>query len=426
MKSRLRNLLLMTAAVFAFGVNASIASAQDMAGMNMPKPKAKPKAKQTVKAKPKAKAKTAAKAKPKTPKSKPKARPNAKPTEKMNMPMPSPTPTPMDMPMPKSSPSPSPTPMPMPMDMPMPKSSPSPSPTAMPMEMPMNMPMPAPTVTPSPGMPMEMPMPTPLPTVQPTPKPMDMDMPPPTPLGNPPRGDARKQTTLGNLSPGEDFGEPVADNERYGSTLFDVLEFRPGRNGNSDFLWDIEGWYGTDKNRFFYKTEGEQNANRSEYNVDLQLLYARLISPYFNFQTGIRFEARKYRGTNIVRPHAVFGFEGLAPYFIRLESGIFIDPKGKVSGRLTLTKDYLLTQRLIMQARFETSAAIQQVERFGTGRGLNDMEIGFRFRYEMRRKFAPYVGVVFAQSFFGTADLVRQEGGNPGQIRFVTGVRTFF
>lgn len=416
MKARLRNLLLMTAAVFSLGVDASAASAQDMPGMNMPKAKPKPKAKTAVKAKPNGKAKTA---KPKAPKAKPKARPKASPSA-MNMPMPSPTPTP--------------TQPPMQMDMPMPKSSPSTSPTPMPMEMPMNMPMPAPTLSPSPSpspmhMPMEMAMPTPTPTAQSTPMPIDMTVPgmnTPRPSPTPPTGGGQKQTTLGNLSADEGFGEPVADNERYGSTLFDVLEFRPGRNGNSDFLWDIEGWYGTDKNRFFYKTEGEQNATRSEYNVDLQLLYARLISPYFNFQTGIRFEARKYRGANIVRPQAVFGFEGLAPYFIRLESGVFIDPKGKVSGRLTLTKDFLMTQRLIMQTRFETSAAIQRVERFGNGKGLNDMEIGFRFRYEMRRKFAPYVGVVFARSFFGTADLVRQEGGNPGQIRFVTGLRTFF
>lgn len=302
------------------------------------------------------------------------------------------------------------------------KTAPTPTPTPVPM----NMPMPSPSPM---EMPMEMPTPTPKPTVTPTPKPMDMDVPTPTPTPKPspilsPSGGGKR--TLPNLSSEKDFPEPVADNERYGSTLFDVFEFRPGRRGNSDFVWDIEGWYGTDNNRFFYKSEGEHNASKSEYDVDLQLLYARLISPYFNFQTGIRFEARKFRGANIVRPQAVFGFEGLAPYFIRLESGVFIDPKGKVSGRLSLTKDFLMTQRLIMQARFETGAAIQRVERFGIGRGLNDMEIGFRFRYEMRRKFAPYVGVTFARSFFGTADLVRQEGGSPNRIRFVMGVRTFF
>jgi copper resistance protein B len=257
---------------------------------------------------------------------------------------------------------------------------------------------------------------------------MSMPMPTPTPPANPspPGGSGGGQTkTLPNLS--KNFPPPVSDNERYGSFLFDVLEFRPGRGGDSDFRWDIEGWYGTDYNRFFIKSEGERNtAFKADYDIDLQLLYSRLISPYFNFQAGVRFETQTFRGANVTRPQAVVGFEGLAPYFIELESGVFIDPKGNVSGRLSLTKDFLFTNRLIMQARFETNAAIQQVERFTTGRGLNNIEAGFRFRYEFRRRFAPYVGVSFDRSFFGTARLVRQDGGDPKQIRFVTGVRMFF
>lgn len=302
----------------------------------------------------------------------------------------------------------------MPMPSPTPKSTPKPSPS--PTEMPtrMNMPMPSPTVTPSP-----------------TPKQMDMNMPGmnmPTPSPTPPTNPSTSggQTkTLPNLS--EEFPEPVADNERYGSLLFDVLEFRPGRGGDSDFRWDIESWYGSDYNRFFIKSEGERNtAFKADYDIDLQLLYSRLISPYFNFQTGIRFETQTFRAKNVTRPQAVFGFEGLAPYFIELESAAFVDAKGNISGRLSLTKDFLFTQRLIMQTRFETNLAIQKVERFTTGRGLNNIELGFRFRYEFRRKFAPYVGVTFDRSFFETARLVRQDGGSPKQIRFAIGVRMFF
>jgi len=311
-------------------------------------------------------------------------------------------------------------------------------------DMPMNMPRPSPkpTATPSPSptpknIPMDMPLgtptPSPKPTVQPTPKPMDMNMPgmnmpmpSPTPSANPSTGD-ENQTTLPNLSPDNDFGEPVADNERYGSTLVDVLEFRPRRGGDSDFRWDIEGWYGTDKNRFWYKSEGERNtAFKADYDIDLQLLYGRLISPYFNFQTGVRFETQTFRGANVTRPQAVVGFEGLLPYFIELESAVFIDPKGKVSGRASLTRDLLLTNRLIMQARFETNAAVQKVERFTTGKGLNNIEAGLRLRYEFRRKFAPYIGVTFDRSFFETADLVRAEGGDPSQIRFAAGIRLLF
>jgi len=63
--------------------------------------------------------------------------------------------------------------------------------------------------------------------------------------------------------------------------------------------------------------------------------------------------------------------------------------------------------------------------RFGVGRGLNDIEPGLRLRYEIRRKFAPYVGISYDQRFFGTADLVRQDGGDPKQLRFVAGVRVW-
>lgn len=298
------------------------------------------------------------------------------------------------------------------MPMPTPKATPKPSPK----QTPSATPKPSPTPTP-----MEMPMETPTPTATPTP--MQMEMPTSTPSPS----IAGEKQTLPNLKPNKDFGEPVADDERYGSILFDVLEFRPGRGGDSDFRWDIEGWYGTDKNRFFYKSEGERNtAFKADYDIDLQILYSRLISPYFNFQTGVRFETQTFRGANVTRPQMVVSFEGLAPYFIELESGIFIDPKGNVSGRLSLTKDILFTNRLIMQTRFETNAAIQRVERFTTGKGLNNIELGFRFRYEIRRKFAPYLGVSFDRSFFETANLVRQEGGDPSQIRLTAGVRMFF
>ena len=51
--------------------------------------------------------------------------------------------------------------------------------------------------------------------------------------------------------------------------------------------------------------------------------------------------------------------------------------------------------------------------------------LGFRLRYEIWRKFGPYVGVSFDWSFFDTADLVRADGGDPSQVRFVAGVRAW-
>lgn len=96
-----------------------------------------------------------------------------------------------------------------------------------------------------------------------------------------------------------------------------------------------------------------------------------------------------------------------------------------LSARLSATKDLQLTQRLILQPRVETNAAVQRVERFTTGAGLNNLELGLRLRYEIWRKFGPYAGVSFDWSFFDTAKLVRADGGDPRQVRFLAGLRVW-
>ncbi|WP_275689230.1 copper resistance protein B [Nitrosomonas sp. HPC101] len=59
----------------------------------------------------------------------------------------------------------------------------------------------------------------------------------------------------------------------------------------------------------------------------------------------------------------------------------------------------------------QSHAAVQKVEKFTTGQGLNNIELGFRLRYEIRREIAPYIGISYDRSFFRTADFVRECGG---------------
>ena len=239
-----------------------------------------------------------------------------------------------------------------------------------------------------------------------------------------------QQGTLSNLPPPRNWPAPVNDQEHRLFTLVDVLEYRPktgGSQGHDDYRWDIEGWYGGDYNRLWFKSEGQKDtAFKADYDVDFQLLYGRFIQKYYDFQIGPRVETQTFRGRNVTRGLGVIGIEGLVPYNYEFESALFIAQNGAVSARLSLTKDMLLTQRLILQTRFETNAAIQRVEEFTTGSGLNNLEFGIRLRYEIRRELAPYVGISLDRSFGETATLVRQDGGNPTQIRFVAGVRMWF
>ena len=235
--------------------------------------------------------------------------------------------------------------------------------------------------------------------------------------------------TRPNVSPQQDWPLPVNDQAHHLFTLVDVLEYRPKTGGEStnDYRWDVEGWYGGDYNRLWFKSSGQRDtAFKADYDVDVQLLYGRFIQKYYDFQIGPRVETQTFRGRNVTRGLGAIGIEGLVPYNYALEATTFIDQNGAVSARLTLTKDLLLTERLILQSRFETNAAIQRVEEFTTGSGLNNLEFGARLRYEIRREFAPYVGISLDRSFGETATLVRQDGGNPSQIRFAVGVRAWF
>ena len=226
-----------------------------------------------------------------------------------------------------------------------------------------------------------------------------------------------------DLSPEKSWPSPVNDEQKFTYILADVLEYQPKPDDNA-YRWDIEGWRGGEYNRIWFKSEGQgASALKADYDIDLQLLYGRFVKRYYDFQVGVRAETQTSGGASVTRLHAVIGLQGLVPYKYSITPTLFISQRGDISVRFAGTRDLLFTQRLVLQPRLEINAAIQQVERFTTGRGLNNVELGFRLRYEIRRQFAPYVGISYDESFFSTASLVRQDGGKPRQIRFVAGVR---
>jgi copper resistance protein B len=86
----------------------------------------------------------------------------------------------------------------------------------------------------------------------------------------------------------------------------------------------------------------------------------------------------------------------------------------------------LLTQRLILQPRFEINGAVQSATQYGVGAGVNDIEIGLRLRYEIVREVAPYVGVPWLKSFGETANLRSAAGENTSVFQLVAGIRMWF
>lgn len=225
-----------------------------------------------------------------------------------------------------------------------------------------------------------------------------------------------------NLAPHQQWPEPTGDNANYFFLLTELLEYRANR-GTDTIRWDIFGWYGGDLHRVWFKTEGNQNTPRAAGEFEGQLLYGRQITPFFDFQAGVRYAQRSELGATESRTYAAIGVQGLAPYSYSLEPTLFVSQDGNVSARATATYDLLLTQRLILQPRFEVNAAVQSDRPFGIGSGLNDIELGLRLRYEIHRKFAPYIGISWRQRYGETSRLFEAAGNGASLTTFVTGVR---
>ena len=80
----------------------------------------------------------------------------------------------------------------------------------------------------------------------------------------------------------------------------------------------------------------------------------------------------------------------------------------------------------VLQPRGEINFSAQDMARERIGAGVSDLELGLRLRYEIRREFAPYVGVSWERKLGRTADFARASGEATGGIAFVAGVRAWF
>ena len=210
------------------------------------------------------------------------------------------------------------------------------------------------------------------------------------------------------------------DTARTGMVLFDQLEWRNTAEGNA-LAWDAQGWYGGDTNKVWLRSEGERVAGTTQ-GARADLLWDHTFARWWSVQAG----ARQDFGSGPSRTWAALGVQGLAPYWFDTEATFYVGEQGRTAMRLKAEYELLLTQRLILQSEGETNLYGKADPARQLGSGLSDLEFGLRLRYEVRREFAPYIGVVWSRSFGGTADWVRASGGSVSDVQFAAGLRAWF
>jgi len=219
----------------------------------------------------------------------------------------------------------------------------------------------------------------------------------------------------------DDWPKILMDNKPYGMVLIDRLETSWG-DEQDGYVWDAQAWYGGDNNRLWLKTEGEGVRGEAPEESELQLLYGRLFAPFWDLQIGLRQDFRPRPR----RTQAVLGVQGVVPYEFEADMALFVSDEGDVTLQLEYEYELLITQRLILQPRFELNGSFSEDPEIGLRRGVNSTEAGLRLRYEFVREFAPYIGVSWTQKYAATADLARDEGEPTAITAVVAGIRAWF
>lgn len=211
------------------------------------------------------------------------------------------------------------------------------------------------------------------------------------------------------------------DDPLLAKVMIDRLETQRDREGNTSQLLEADLWIGRDLNKLWFKTEVERIDNTIEEHK-LQMLYSRAIAPYWDFQLGLRRDFKPLPKKDWL----AIGFTGVAPYFIETDVALFINDEGQSHLAIQAEYELMLSQRLVLSPEVEANLFAKNEPQEGVGKGLSDAKFSLRLAYEIKREFAPYIGVNYRRHFGNSVDLIAANGEDTDETQLVAGLRIWF
>lgn len=182
------------------------------------------------------------------------------------------------------------------------------------------------------------------------------------------------------------------------SFLLADLSFRVAEPSRSLDL-DLSGWVGNATRRWWFGVETEPDAPRS--GLDLALSHGWLVAPYWDLLVGGWVDlAHLPPSVGDMRGGPAIGLHGLAPGWFDVEAALQLSARGDLAVRASAAYDLYLTQRLVVQPQLEGSWHPRPIRAEGVTAGISHAEAGLRARYELSRRFAPYVGVAWNRAVY--------------------------
>ena len=221
--------------------------------------------------------------------------------------------------------------------------------------------------------------------------------------------------------PPTDWPPAIHDNAIYAYWRAEQFEWRTPDDGSKPHLgWEMSGWLGTDYSRIKLDFEGEwQPTGEKPGESEFELRHSRLFTPFWSLEYGVRYgmEWQKNESDGIFS--GVISLSGVAPYLVEINNTFVITEDTDISVEFEAEYDLRITQRLVLQPRIETAIYAQDIPERAIYAGINDIELDLRLRYELKRKFAPYIGLR-SEHVIGSA---RDSGDDNSELVLLTGLR---
>jgi copper resistance protein B len=163
------------------------------------------------------------------------------------------------------------------------------------------------------------------------------------------------------------------------------------------FSWDTNAWIGHDLNKIYIYSEGEKVKNSSTESEN-QLVFSRAIAPYWDIQYGLGYDKTE----DADQTWGVLAVQGLAPYFFETRAALMLGEDGNIGLRVSAEYEALITQKLILSPTIESDFYTKDTPKMEIGKGLANITAGLRLRYEIKREFAPYIGIEWSKNFGNT------------------------
>lgn len=223
------------------------------------------------------------------------------------------------------------------------------------------------------------------------------------------------------------FPDPVPDDELKGFLLVEQFEYRLREGGTHEFGWESQAWLGFDYDKLWWKSEGENVFVRpNEGEAENDLLYARLITPFWYAQVGVQYANEWADREYADRWSGVIAVQGLAPGKFEVDASLYVSQHADVTAEIEAEYDLRLTQRTVLQPRVELGFSAQDVRRRNLGAGMTDANLDLRLRYEIFRELAPYVGVRYRVLVGETGDIAERNGEDDDSVSLLAGLRWAF